>query len=351
MPTDGVLFREEADQGFGFQYHVLIGFHHSITDGHSSMRICGFLISLLNDVIEGKHIDDERQLAEFTNDCINKALFYDASTYMRENPTVYETFEKRYQEFLDFTPLLFQMYPGINPMRAGTGSVQSFIPKETFEKFYGKAKSCGITIHSAFCSAVHAAIIDLLIQARCPDEQFDLTSSHQINLRRYWPGNSEHKFGPHIGLHRTRHVLPRNMKHNFWLHAQQFHKTFLDELNDKECIKFEVIKHGRNPIPPKTVEEFLKCHRKSPFNYGISNMGDVTKLFKKSNGSEHNSARIVNIRRTTSMPPGIYCSTFCIQTLNSRLLIAFDFQTRYFTPSTARKILEGTVNVINTFAR
>ena len=348
MPTDGFQDESAANEGFKFQYQVLIGFHHAITDGHSSMRICGFIISLLNDVIEGKDIDDGKQLAEFVNDSVTKSIEEDTRSSMKANPAVYEGIKKRYLEFQKFTPMLFQVYPGIESSSSSgvTDSVQTMIPKDIFGKFYAKSKSLGITVHSAFCSAVHAAIIDILIEAQCKDEQFDLTSSHDINFRRYWSGDSEFKFGPHVGLHRTRHVFPRNMKDNFWIHAENFHKVFNKELEENEGMKFTIVETDLKPKTAKTAEEFITSHEKSYFNYGISNMGDVTRLFKKSDGSEYKSARIVNVRRTTSMPPGIYCSTFCIQTLNGNLLIAFDFQTRYYTPSVAQKLLDNTVRVI-----
>ena len=80
-------------------------------------------------------------------------------------------------------------------------------------------------------------------------------------------------------------------------------------------------------------------------------MGNVTRFFKKVDGSEFESARAIHIRRTSSIPPGIYSSTFCIQTLNGKLLITFDYQSRYFSRDLAHNFLDNVVKIIENQGR
>ena len=47
------IIPELEEDNYSHQHSLFFAIHHSITDGYSTTRICGWLLSILNDVISG----------------------------------------------------------------------------------------------------------------------------------------------------------------------------------------------------------------------------------------------------------------------------------------------------------
>ena len=266
FPLQTVFDEEAAASGFKYQYQLLLGMHHSITDGHSSMRICGHLLRLLNDVIDGNTIDDEKQLGEFVNDEHNQKVTDEVKKQLKEDPSMYAGVKKRLQEYSEFTPLYFIPY---DPSKTSeTDSIAVNIPRVTTSKFIANAKAAGVTVHSAFCTVVHVAIVDILLSKgfKCDDHSdcFRITSNQDVDARRYYEGETDSMFGVHICVFRTVQSIPKDTKTKFWHSAQTFHAKFLSELENKEGYKLTIVEEDET-TPPKNLTEFLEQWAKSPF--------------------------------------------------------------------------------------
>ena len=344
--TDDTLDAESKAIGFVHQSHLLFSIHHAIADGQSTVRICGFLTSLLNDVIGGKQIDDTLQLAEFVDGSLTQNVIDKETAFLEKNPMLYSQYKEKLKRYENFRPLFFDLYEGDNSAPEHTITLWDSLPKDITSKFFAKARDFGVTINSAFCCAVHAAFVQLLNVKNCSQEEYTITSSHDISCRRYWDCDTENKFGIHIALHRTTDYVPRDVMNKFWSHAQQFHSRFFDELNNKEAIKSLIVEANESP-PPRSVEEFMKeSSSLSPFYFGIANIGNVTRFFKKSDGSDHEFARVVGMQRSTEVAPETYSGCINIETLNGVLYICSDVHSRYFSKATATVLLETIIEVI-----
>ena len=349
MPTEKMADPTNTLQDFPHQYQLLIGFHHGITDGHSSMRICGHLLSLLNDVVEGKQdINDEVQLAEFSDDKHTNEIREECLESLKNDAQIYAKLTDKANYYSNHKSLLFDLYSGSPPERRTTEYLYTTVDKAVAYTFISKAKVHCVSVHSAISTAIHSAIIELFIEKDVPDKEFAISSLHDTNFRRYWKTDGKKVYGPHVGPNRVTVKLPKNMMCNFWFHAQEFHSSFQAQLKDKEAILFQVLSslHGQEiEQPSDIISQFQVPY--TPFTYGISNMGDVSKFFRKTDGCNYSHAQIVDIQRCTDIPPNIiYPSTFAIQTLNGNILISFFYQTQYFTKLVAQTLLDHIVRVV-----
>jgi len=335
------------DEVLQHHYRILFGFHHSITDGYSSTRICGYFLSCLNTVLDDEEFNSYLPNVKFINDDISKGMVESIQNHLKINPTISNSYMENLKDFTSSSPMLFQKFPAEISDNFHTKFAKAIITEETTNNIVSLSKTNGISVHSTFSTIVHMSITSLLKETDCKEELFEFVSTHDINFRRYWKTtNKEWIFGPHMGPHLTKHTLPKNMEENFWLHANRFHKQFNKELDNMDPIIYGEISSELHE-PPTTADEFARQQVTSPASYGISNMGDVSKFFQRPDGSEWTTARVTSIQRMTSIPPNVlYSSNFSIQTFNKRLFIGLAYQTRYLKPSTADKLIKNVVHNI-----
>ena len=73
-----------------YQYHVLLGFHHAITDGFSNVRICGSYLRFLNNLIDNQTINDEDQLLLYWENTKTLAFMEESKETMEANARLYD---------------------------------------------------------------------------------------------------------------------------------------------------------------------------------------------------------------------------------------------------------------------
>ena len=308
--------------------------------------MCGHFITLLNDVIEGNSINDEIQLAEFvSNEHMNKILA-DAKEVLKADSKLHNEYRRMFEAQAKLEPLFFKLFPPENDDNPKTLSISKDFSETITQQFFSKAKSEGITVHSAFCSIFHAAFVELLNASDSCQEEYELLSAHDMNYRRYWNIDGENSFGVHIGIHKTSVVAKKNFMGEFWQNAKKFHDKLHAEIKKKHAIMMGVIE---DELKPGVITEESFYSNKTPAKtyYSVSNMGEITRLFKRPDGGDHSSVQAVHLRRSTSLHTYELASAYSFQTLNGMLLCGFDYNTRYVSTKTAHTLLDKTIEIMN----
>ncbi|XP_047740706.1 uncharacterized protein LOC125179245 [Hyalella azteca] len=328
------------DAEFKHHYRVMFGLHHSITDGHSSMRLCGHFLSLLNSELEGNEVDDNEQFADYVGPEFHDKLVEEAKLTLSTNLDLQCKMRDDYAAIAAAESLLTKVFPPKDEV-ADPKTETLFIKfdEASTTKFIKKTKSEGVSVHSGFCSVLHSAFVELFQEAGVSSEKYEIVSFHDVNERRYWDSESEKSYGPHVGRQRIIFTVDKDCPTNVWESARQFHKVFHDYLDIKQTLFMDILEAEVSPAAQKS-EDFYNYNIICPTVFKISNMGNVTKLFLQSEGAEYSHVKALEIRRSTSIHKLKTNNVFCLQTFRRELLCSFDYNTRYITHKLAAKILE-----------
>ncbi|XP_018010266.2 uncharacterized protein LOC108667723 [Hyalella azteca] len=328
------------DAEFKHHYRVMFGLHHSITDGHSSMRLCGHFLSLLNSELEGNEVDDNEQFADYVGPEFHDKLVEEAKLTLSTNLYLQCKMRDDYAAIAAAESLLTKVFPPKEEV-ADPKTETLFIKfdEASTTKFVKKTKSEGVSVHSGFCSVLHSAFVELFQEAGASSEKFDIFSFHDVNERRYWNSESEKSYGPHLSLIRIILTVDKDCPSNVWESARQFHKVFLECLDNKQTFFMEIIDAEVSPTVEKSTD-FYSQKISSPSVYSTSNMGNVTKIFLAPDGAEYPQVKATEIRRSTSLHTYLNNNGFCFQTFRGELLVSFDYNTRYISTELANRIVE-----------
>lgn len=270
----------ELKSSFPHQYKLIFGFHHSITDGSSSMRVCSHFINILNDVISEKAINDQIQLAYFANEEQTNKMIMNAGLKMALHPWEY----KKYKEITRYHPselLFFQAFPSPkNPLKRMTLSLENDLGREYTSKFLNQCKKEGVTFHSAFCTLANASIIDMLVKRGIDRKSYLIQNYHTINLRRYWKDNQlpEKGFGTQFGKLSINSTCEQNIFKNFWEYAREFSSTLKFSLEDEAPMKEAIVAILAKPRG-KSMQSFLEEEGIPNPYYMTTNMGNLNNIF------------------------------------------------------------------------
>lgn len=350
LPAREVLDTEAYAAGFTHQYYVMLGFHHAITDGHSTIRICGHFLALLNAVIKGEDIDDHEQLAKFTDDHYHVKLIAEAKNKLESDKNLRDQFEKEIAEQAKIEPLLIKAYPPTNDPQPKTETIWRELTESKTDAFLKRAKLEKMTIHSAFTTVIHGAMVDLMLDAGFMQDKYQLASLHDLNARRFWDQDGENSFGAHVGCGKPSVSVPCDILNNFWTNAKAFHSQFQSELQTKHSIFMAAIE-SEVTKPITKSEDFYKRPPPCTKYYAISNMGDITRFLKRDDGTEYEEVRAVRLRRTTCLHSYICPCCFCVQTLNGKLLCSVDYNTRLMSHALAEKLLNKIIQLLGTLSQ
>ncbi|KAF2365277.1 Alcohol acetyltransferase/N-acetyltransferase [Trinorchestia longiramus] len=338
MPTlESSLF--DSDDSFLCVYRVLFGLQHTITDGHSSMRMCGYFLSLLDSVIEGITIDDNKQFASYIGPEYHEKLLTEAYGILQTNPDFARKLRDDYNAQAAVGSLLTKVFPPTTEHHPETLTLFTELDEGVTSKIITKSKSERVSVHSGFCSVIQCALIEMFQEAGLSTDTYEMISYHDVNERRYWGCEADNFFGPHVDMLRILFPVGKNIHSNFWDSARMFQSAFRERVDNKQII-YNVILDSETLPPVKKSSELYKYKMPCPRVYSTSNMGDVTKLFLKPDGSEHSHVKAIQIRRSTTLHSYKTNNAFVFQTFRGKLTFSFDYNTRYISSELARRIVD-----------
>lgn len=315
---------------FCYVYTLFLGLHHGITDGTSNMKICGFLVQLLDAVMGRKAIDNAEQLGVFISDekthQVQKEKLASMETDAELRRRWVEEVQSRYGRF----SLVKSIYKGAGEKVPRTGVLERTLDTDSTMAFIKRCRSEGVTVNSAFTALGCMATVDLLADGGLDQDKYDIRSEHVLNARRYWDGDTSQYLGCHIlPLMSVDATAPRNTNGKFWDFARSVHQEFLKKVNEGAPMLVEAAKHfmPANPDFDPTFE----------YEFCVSNLGNVTGLVTE--GGDH--VQPLHVIRTVALH-GVPCTwSLLVHTFRGRLILALICNMSTVNSEMAKKFCDG----------
>ncbi|KAF2365275.1 Alcohol acetyltransferase/N-acetyltransferase [Trinorchestia longiramus] len=341
---------QDGDDSLSDVYRIMFGLHHTITDGHSSIRTCGLFLRLLDSVIEGISIDDNEQFASYAGPEYHEKLVREAKTVLGTEPEVDRMMRDDYDALAAAGgSLLTKVFLQKAENGSETLTIFSELDAATTSRLMKKIKSKKLSVHSGLSSILNEVFVEMFQEAGFLKDIYHIVSYHDVNERRYWDVEADKLFGPHVNSLRILFPIRKDRHTNFWEGARMFHKVFQERVNNKQMIYMGILDAEKFPPVRKSSEMHsykMPCLRV----YTNSNMGDVTKFFLQPDGAEYSHVKAVQIRRSTSLHPYKTNNVFAVQTFRGKLMFSFDYNTRYISTDLARNIVDKVLVHLSSYA-
>ena len=339
----------DLESSFPYEYTLLIGTHHGITDGHSKHMKIALLLNLLNDVIDGKPITDD-QYGFISDSSETTQLVKEREEEFRLNPDLFAKVKEEYEKLEQVQVLWDKVSGNFGSDQPRNLHITRVLDAETNSKLYNKFKSLGASFHAGFCSAVDVAIVEMLKKSGFDQPVYTISGFHSVNSRRFWKNpDKDFAFGNNYGTFAVPMDLQRDVKANMDDYIKEYHSKLLSYIKDKRTIDdiiFSSSKEDENGVP-MTINDYMNDLPSPSFYYLSSNMRDVTSLLGK--GGDH--VQLTWLTRSTSIQNFNYPCLFMFHTYRGKLMVGFDYNTRYMSTAVAKEFLDLIFDILKDFVK
>ncbi|KAK8747369.1 hypothetical protein OTU49_016778, partial [Cherax quadricarinatus] len=333
---------DDGSAYFPHSHRLFLGFHHGIVDGWTAMRICGLTVTLINDVISGKSINND-QLGEYVSPQQTMELLLARKTLIENDSEL----KKKWTDEINsqkgrksFFQLIHQ-----KPMEIEEKSLhlERELDASTTKRFFHKCRAEGITVHSAFTALAGVSLTDLVAEKGIIQDTYNIRIGHLINMRRYWKGDVSRSLGCHILAPLLQRIdTSRNVIDKFWDFARSVHQELQRKIKDGTVIEAQAF----YMINYTGTEPDINFDTPVTSDYDISNMGDVTALVTE--GGDH--IKVTNILRSISIHKLPNTCSHIIHTFRGKFIYVLDYNTRNVSTEIAEdfcnKIFNNLLKVI-----
>ncbi|KAK7083215.1 hypothetical protein SK128_011731 [Halocaridina rubra] len=320
--SDNTSDTEDLDPDFPFTSSFFLGTHHGITDGTSNMYIMGFFISLLNDVISKKPIQEHEPLGVFVPEEETLKIIKKKKDILESDPILMQKISQKQELHRDEIPLLINGFKAPEE-EIWTASLVEILDRATTLKFIQKCRQEKVTIHSAFTALSNVALVDCLVENGVLQDSYCVQHFHLVNLRRYWDVKIPIALGCHIGGPLPKYIdTPRNLGDKFWDYARSLHQNLKEDIESAQVLTNNALHDIMNPdVLPYREEFLLDSSKKFKGDYLTSNMGDITPLVTE--GGEH--VRVTHVIRSTTIHLMDNPVVINIHTFRGKFTMIFDY--------------------------
>ena len=312
--------------------HVILGWHHSIVDGYSCMRLIRNFLCIIDDLIDGRKPNESVQISSFISSECYQATEDKIEMELSAHPELLNDILKYEEQSWSRTILhkVIKMKPK-SPLEMAL--IPFCLDIESTQKFIFKCKQERVSVHSGFCTVVNAATIKIMQNEGLTDSSYNISTRHLVSGRSMHHRNVD-AFGLKVAPLSFFLTVPNNIRTDFWNCARDFHEQFKLRLrrNPSEISVAEKLS-GINVgyfLPPEGVKEFPLRMR----SYHVSNMLDITHIL----GDCGSNVQLEYIQDCSevSLTSAAFSSFF--RTLRGRLLHSLEYNTGLVDDDTAQKI-------------
>jgi len=325
-----------------FVSHLLLVFHHSITDGYSCLKILKTLLQLIDDVIEGRPTDETTQVACLIDSKHEEEKQLELERKMQADASIVERRNREADElFVD--PMIYRKVPLPPNVEHETIALQLIVNRSTNRKFLDMCKRNKITYHTGFMALLDAAYVKTLQDLGIFEDRYPISSQHCVNLRQYFK-DCANSVGNCMNLMDTNFNTPANVVHEFWTYAQVVSKAFREKYTNMEPLMSDVVEKlsGKPAYQTLDVEKLKKIGMEKAYTYSTTNMLDVTKVLI--NRGKH--VRLTFYDRITSVQcvPCLWTSVF--QTFHGHLVHSLQYNAHLVDRALAQHISDNIAQVM-----
>lgn len=257
-PRDSLEAQLQPD--FPHCYYLLFGFHHVTGDAASYIKLCGTLVSLLDDVIGGRDINDEDQIGNFiVNEEFDQLKQRYKEAEVEKDTEQKQTDEKKLDWCEEKTSILADILQVEDKTERKTLLITQTWDSSMTSQFFKKCKQEGVTIHSGFTALAKLALADFLSTRGVIRDSYQISSKHLVSVRRYWESDSPLNLCCYTALLPVFINIPSSLsKSQFWDLARSINENLQNSLK---------------------ADQFLRPRKKlagHQFDVTFNNIGDVT---------------------------------------------------------------------------
>ncbi|XP_047471028.1 uncharacterized protein LOC125026560 [Penaeus chinensis] len=228
---------------FPYQYNIIMTSHHAVSDGLSASLMAKQMVELLNDVILGRHINDEatsqfvqrEELWEIESRIIKK---------LEDDPQRHDYVK---QTMPLSTPLLLQAFPRPSVDEVTTRHLSRIIDGDVTQKFEKQCKSHGVTIHSAFSAVINTAIVSLMQKSGISQQSYQIAGNHIVSMLRYLKRTPRDAMGGYAVLRSHISRLTNDQANHFWEYAQELNGDLREGLTSELPLEQKMARLGAQP--------------------------------------------------------------------------------------------------------
>ncbi|KAK7066539.1 hypothetical protein SK128_006677, partial [Halocaridina rubra] len=324
---------DDLDPDYGHSSSMFFGMHHALTDGTSNMHIFRFFISILNDVIANKPINDEEPMGTFISWEENIKVMEKNKELLQSDPTLMAKLVSEKRFIKETTPLFISVFP---PSKDPTKTVDiiKILDQSTTDAFIQKCKREKVTVNSAVTAFVNAALVEIFVENGLIQDSYPLMNRHLVNLRRYWDIKVDTALGCNIHAMCQNVDTPRNIEHQVWDYARSLNRVIQDDVELGKVFLEMAFDDLKLSISAKDFEKYLLSSKKFNCDFIMSNLGNVTSLVTE--GGDY--VRITQVLGSTSIdkfhfPVIINCRTF-----RGKFTIIFSYNAGFVQKDIAEKL-------------
>jgi len=337
LPDLGEQDRGETARELPCVSHIMLVYHHSITDGFSCLRIMKTLLHIIDDVIEGRPVDEAAQVATIVDPRHENEKKAEIKLKVMADQNMVQARLKDADE-LFVEPLIYRKVSLPKDVEHMTIALPLIVHRDINKKFMEMCKKNKITYHTGFMAVTEAAYVKTLQDLGIFEDKYLISSQHCANLRPYFKG-CENAFGNSMNLMDTLFETPSDVIENFWPYAQKVFAVFKKKYADCEPLMNEVIEGltGKPAYQNLDLEKFKTVGMEKAYIYSTTNMLDVSKVFSNSG----KNIRLMFYDRITSVQcvPCLWCSVF--QTFHGHLVHSMQFNAHLIDATLAQRISDN----------
>ncbi|KAB7494371.1 hypothetical protein Anas_14360 [Armadillidium nasatum] len=337
-----------------FTSNILFTFHHAIIDGYTAVNICNSFLKALNDVI-GENVQKIYDFGQFNDGHETKELLIQRTEYLKSNLEYCEEIRTMKSKFDNAKVLLTEYFPVPKDAEKKTKFIHGELNKEITANLIEIFKSKGISFHAGFCSVFNWVLMDILTEKGLTEKEIELTTTHALNLRRYWKKSSSGQLGVHAKFFSLLSKTDQNIGKNFWEYAKEFNKELKSGIENMRAIDWIAEEYLANISSEPQLDDSLKLIEKvsspsitipsfllpPPKTYYVtSNVGDISSILK----SERDNVNIKFLSRGTSIPSKSMNMLVFLQTFKGKLSYCMAYSAYLVTDDYANLCKEKLIN-------
>ncbi|XP_063612067.1 uncharacterized protein LOC134785612 [Penaeus indicus] len=324
----------EVKEDFPYQYNIIVTSHHALSDGLSASLIAKQMVELLNDVILGRHINDEA-----TSQFIQREELWEVESRiikkLEEDPQRHDYVK---QTMPLSTPLLLQAFPRPSVDQVTTRYLSRIIDEDVTQKFVKQCKSHGVTINSAFSAVINIAIVSLMQKSGISQQSYQIAGNHIVSMLRYLKRTPRDAIGGYAVLLSHISRMTNDHANNFWEYAKEINRELKESLTSELPLEQKM---ARLLAQPDLVEEWARKPPPVVHDYGITNIGH----FPMPERHLDDRVLVTDVASVAMVHNYIHMLLFLVYTFKGRCSFTLSYATDYIADDTATLLADEVISV------
>ena len=334
LDKNNISLQSDKENSQPFLYHLIFEIHHGIADGFTNLKVCDLLIQIINSIIMGNFIDDNKQIGEITPPENSLEKWKEKEKSLNESDD--DSLAKYENNFSDNIHN-FDVFPLDTKAISKTCWRSIVLNRNQTAKLSQMCKEAGVTVNSTLSAIINITIAYVLKTDR------NILGAHAVNLRRYMDQNDKCNLGNCIAVCLLSKNVPKSKEtsHKFWEYAKEIHNDIHPSIKNGDFIKQDILREISIKKQKRSFRRFY-FPKKPFFHYFMTNMGSVDTIFSGVN----ENIQVQNISRISSIHKICHPLTYTIQSFRKKLTCNLVYNTTYLDSERAQKLANAFETII-----